>query len=61
MHVVRGDAARSTASALEAGDAAQLEGEPRLLLDDGQDAEVLVFDLAERRSTAAFTTTKDFP
>jgi len=30
---------------LEAGDAVQLDGEPRLLLAEGRDAEVLVFDL----------------
>ena len=31
---------------LGAGDAATLSGEPRLVLDDAQGAEVLVFDLA---------------
>ena len=30
---------------LQAGDAALIEGESRLHLDQGQDAEVLVFDL----------------
>jgi len=32
--------------ALEAGDAAHLDGESRLVLDHGRDAEVIVFDLA---------------
>jgi hypothetical protein len=32
--------------ALNAGDAALLDGEPHITLDQGTDAEVLVFDLA---------------
>ena len=32
--------------ALSEGDAALLDKEPRIVLDHGQDAEVLVFDLA---------------
>ena len=31
--------------ALDAGDALKLEGEARIVLDGGRDAEVLVFDL----------------
>ncbi|HEY6087077.1 MAG TPA: quercetin 2,3-dioxygenase, partial [Burkholderiaceae bacterium] len=31
---------------LEAGDGASLDGESRLVLDHGRDAEVIVFDLA---------------
>ena len=44
VHVVRG-AVSVNGQRLEAGDAAQLDGEPRLVLADGRDAEVLVFDL----------------
>ena len=44
VHVVRG-ALSVNGQRLEAGDAVQLDGEPRLLLAEGRDAEVLVFDL----------------
>ena len=44
VHVVRG-ALVVNGQRLEAGDAAQIDGEPRLVLEDGRDAEVLVFDL----------------
>ena len=44
VHVVRG-ALSVNGQRLEAGDAMQLDGEPRLLLAEGRDAEVLVFDL----------------
>ena len=44
VQVVRG-ALSVNGQRLEAGDAAQLDGEPRLLLAEGRDAEVLVFDL----------------
>ena len=44
VHVVRG-ALSANGQRLEAGDAVQLDGEPRLLLAEGRDAEVLVFDL----------------
>ena len=45
VHVARG-ALRVNGHALEAGDAARLDGETQLRLDGGRDAEVLVFDLA---------------
>jgi len=45
VHVVRG-ALDVNGQALAAGDAAMLEGEPKLSLSGGHDAEVLVFDLA---------------
>ena len=45
VHVVRGRLGVNGLK-LGAGDAATLSGESRLLLDDAQDAEVLVFDLA---------------
>jgi len=45
VHVVRG-AVNVNGHALKSGDAAGLHGEPVLVIDHGQDAEVLVFDLA---------------
>ena len=45
VHVARGSVAVN-GRRLEAGDAAELDGETRLALSDGQAAEVLVFDLA---------------
>jgi redox-sensitive bicupin YhaK (pirin superfamily) len=45
VHVVSG-ALRVNDRALKAGDAARLEQEDKLLLEGGEDAEVLVFDLA---------------
>jgi redox-sensitive bicupin YhaK (pirin superfamily) len=45
VHVVRG-ALRVNDRALKAGDAARLEQENQLVLEGGEDAEVLVFDLA---------------
>jgi redox-sensitive bicupin YhaK (pirin superfamily) len=45
VHVVRG-ALRVNGQSLRAGDALKLDGEPQLVLDQGRDAEVLVFDLA---------------
>ena len=45
VHLVRG-ALSANGQALSAGDAALLEGESRLVLDAGRDAELLVFDLA---------------
>ena len=45
VHLVRG-ALRANGQVLRAGDALKLDGEPQLLLDQGRDAEVLVFDLA---------------
>ncbi len=45
VHVARGRVSVNGQS-LGAGDAAQLDGESRVLLGDGQGAEVLVFDLA---------------
>ena len=45
VHVARGRVSVNGQS-LGAGDAAQLDGESRVLLADGQGAEVLVFDLA---------------
>jgi redox-sensitive bicupin YhaK (pirin superfamily) len=44
VHVVRGSLSVN-GQRLEAGDAAQLDGEPSLVLAEGRDAEVLVFDL----------------
>jgi quercetin 2,3-dioxygenase len=45
VHLVRG-ALSANGKALAAGDAAMLKGEAQLTLEQGQDAEVLVFDLA---------------
>jgi redox-sensitive bicupin YhaK (pirin superfamily) len=45
VHVVRGELFVNGAH-LVAGDAAKLQGEPRLTLSEGRDAEVLVFELA---------------
>jgi quercetin 2,3-dioxygenase len=45
VHVVRGSAAVNGV-ALNAGDALKLEGESQVTIANGQDAEVLVFDLA---------------
>jgi hypothetical protein len=45
VHVARGSL-RVNEHALKAGDAARLDGETRLVLEGGHDAEVLVFDLA---------------
>ena len=45
VHLVRGRLGVN-GLVLSAGDAATLSGESRLVLDDAQDAEVLVFDLA---------------
>jgi redox-sensitive bicupin YhaK (pirin superfamily) len=45
VHLVRG-ALRVNDRPLHGGDAARIEGEPKLVLEGGQDAEVLVFDLA---------------
>jgi quercetin 2,3-dioxygenase len=45
VHVVRG-ALRVNDQALRGGDAARLDNESKLVLEGGQDAEVLVFDLA---------------
>ena len=45
VHVVRGGL-RVNDYQLQGGDAARIEGESRLVLEGGQDAEVLVFDLA---------------
>ena len=45
VHVARG-AIRVNGERLEAGDAAALDGEPRIELSEGKNAEVLVFDLA---------------
>lgn len=47
VHVVRG-AVHVNGVALKCGDAAMLEGEPQVSLDQAKDAEVLVFDLAAR-------------
>jgi len=44
VHVARGSL-RANGVALDAGDALKLEGEARIVLDGGRDAEVLVFDL----------------
>ena len=45
VHVVRGGLSVN-GQALQAGDAAQMSGESSLQLSAGQNAEVLVFDLA---------------
>ena len=45
VHLVRGEL-QANGQALKAGDALKLEAESRLLLANGKDAEVLVFDLA---------------
>ena len=45
VHVARG-AVDVNGQRLQAGDAAKLDGETQLLIDNGADAEVLVFDLA---------------
>ena len=45
VHLVRGELTVNGAR-LGAGDAAKLQGEPQLTLSEGQDAEVLVFELA---------------
>ena len=45
VHLIRGEA-RVNGQRLSAGDAVTLEGESSLELDQGRDAEVLVFDLA---------------
>jgi len=45
VHVARG-AVRINGHDLSAGDAAQLDGESRLVIDNGHAAEVIVFDLA---------------
>ena len=44
VHLVRGEASIN-GQALQAGDAAKLDGETRLSIDSGRDAEVIVFDL----------------
>ena len=44
VHVVRGSASIN-GQILTAGDAAKLSGESRLVIDQGQEAEVIVFDL----------------
>jgi redox-sensitive bicupin YhaK (pirin superfamily) len=45
VHLVRGEL-HANGQALQAGDAVRLDGEARLVLDHGRDAEVIVFDLA---------------
>lgn len=45
VHVVRGEVAVN-GKPLATGDAAKLQGEPELVLSEGRNAEVLVFDLA---------------
>jgi redox-sensitive bicupin YhaK (pirin superfamily) len=45
VHVARGSVSVN-GQALAAGDAAKLDGESRLVIDRGRDAEVLVFDLS---------------
>jgi redox-sensitive bicupin YhaK (pirin superfamily) len=45
VHVARG-AVSVNGNALAAGDAAKLDGESRLVIEQGRDAEVLVFELA---------------
>ena len=45
VHLVRG-ALTVNGQALQGGDAAKLEGESELKITHGQDAEVIVFDLA---------------
>jgi redox-sensitive bicupin YhaK (pirin superfamily) len=46
VHLVRGELSVN-GTRLAAGDAAKLQGEPQLVLAEGKDAEVLVFDLTE--------------
>jgi redox-sensitive bicupin YhaK (pirin superfamily) len=46
VHLVRGSL-RVNGESLQAGDALLLADESRIQLDEGQDAEVLVFDLAQ--------------
>jgi len=46
VHLVRGELSVN-GNRLAAGDAAKLEGETRIALSEGKDAEVLVFDLSE--------------
>ncbi len=45
VHVARGTVS-DNGQALAAGDAVRLDGEPSLVIDQGHDAEVIVFDLA---------------
>ena len=45
VHAVRGQLSVN-GQALQAGDAARLDGESRVVLDRGRDAEVILFDLA---------------
>ena len=45
VHLVRGEASIN-GQALQAGDAATLDGQTRLVLEHGRNAEVIVFDLA---------------
>jgi redox-sensitive bicupin YhaK (pirin superfamily) len=45
VHVARGEVSVN-GQMLSAGDAARLDGESRLVIDQGRQAEVLVFDLA---------------
>ena len=45
VHLVRGEASVN-GQALKAGDAARLDGVPRVVIDEGRAAEVIVFDLA---------------
>ena len=45
VHVARG-AVRVNGQSLSAGDAALFDGEPRIVIDQGHEAEVIVFDLA---------------
>lgn len=45
VHLVRGELSVN-GQKLQAGDALKIDGEPHLLLGDGRDAEVLIFDLA---------------
>jgi quercetin 2,3-dioxygenase len=45
VHLVRGSL-RANGQVLRAGDAVRLDHEPKLVLEHGEDAEVLVFDLA---------------
>jgi len=44
VHLVRGSV-RVNGQSLQAGDALRMEGESQLSIDDGVDAELLVFDL----------------
>ncbi len=45
VHLVRGEA-RVNGQAFETGDAAKLDGEARVVIDQGRGAEIIVFDLA---------------